>query len=220
MATGTGYRNPEYGHPGFRRRWGGATADTPRDPGIRRRLARRHDFLTHHGSHAAGAAHALAPAMTRTVSVTNPGASQPGIPQPSGYAGVATTGGATGPGATWMPPEPPPHLDEEITLNPSTSISLLWAIARKRPDLRRWLIVNPSSPPELLEYIAQQGGPGVGQGLRVLFNALDILGQHHRAREVMPAMLEADSADLDAALRPRDAPEVVDSTVAENTAVG
>ncbi len=39
---------------------------------------------------------------------------------------------------------------------PSTSLSLLWTIARERPDLRRWLIVNPSSPPELLEYIAQQ----------------------------------------------------------------
>ncbi len=105
-------------------------------------------------------------------------------------------------------------------MNPSTSLSLLWTIARERPDLRRWLIVNPSSPPELLEYIAQQGGPGVGQGLRVLFTALDTLGEHHRAREVMPAMLEADSTDLDAALHPRDVPVVEGSAVAGNTASG
>lgn len=120
------------------------------------------------------------------------------------------TGRATDPDPAWMPPKPPPHLDEKAAMNPSTPLSLLWTIARERPGLRRWLIVNPAAPPELLEYIAQEGGPGVGQGLRVLFTALDTLGQHHRAREVMPAMLRADSADLDAALRARDAPAVIE----------
>lgn len=76
-------------------------------------------------------------------------------------------------------------------MDPSTPLPVLWRIARERPDLRRWLIVNPAAPPELLEYIAQTGGPGVGQGLRVLFAALDTLGDHRRANEVFPAALQA-----------------------------
>jgi hypothetical protein len=97
-------------------------------------------------------------------------------------------------------PAPPPPLDEKMTMDPSTPLSMLWTIARNRPDLRRWLIVNPSAPPELLEYIAQAGGPGVNQGLRVLFNALDTLGDHAHAARLLPAVLQADSGAIDASL--------------------
>lgn len=93
------------------------------------------------------------------------------------------------------PPQPPIKLDEKITMDPKTPLPLLWKIARERPDLRRWLIVNPSVPPELLEYIAQKGGPGVGQGLRVLFNALDLLGEQSRAQQMLPAVMQSTSDD-------------------------
>lgn len=104
--------------------------------------------------------------------------------------------GQSASGRGWAPPLPPLKLDEEITMNPKTPLPILWRIARERRDLRRWLIVNPSAPPELLEYIAQQGGPGVGQGLRVLFNALDLLGEHERAHTMLPAVLESTKTDM------------------------
>ena len=190
------------------------------DAAVLRRTARRRDFLTHRGGHAAGPAHAYA---DRASAPRPTGARMPlklTVPPLSDMTGSTTAGRETDPDPAWMPPKPPPHLDEKTTMDPSTPLSVLWTIARERPDLRRWLIVNPSAPPELLEYIAQEGGPGVGQGLRVLFTALDTLGQHHRAREVMPAMLRADSADLDAALRRRDAPMAIERNTDGGTGHG
>lgn len=67
------------------------------------------------------------------------------------------------------PPSPPPNLTAQTALNPATAEKTLWTIAWTRPDLRRWLIANPASSPELLEFVAQNPGPGVGVGFEVLF---------------------------------------------------
>jgi hypothetical protein len=57
-----------------------------------------------------------------------------------------------------------------LALDPATDESLLWFIAQNQPLLRHWLIANPASSPELLEYVAQVGGPGVEEGFAVLFD--------------------------------------------------
>ena len=71
------------------------------------------------------------------------------------------------------PPEPPLPLDPLIACDPSTDIDVLWFIALHAPELHRWLVANPSATPEMLEYIAQAGGPGVGQALSVLLETLE-----------------------------------------------
>jgi hypothetical protein len=54
--------------------------------------------------------------------------------------------------------------------DPATPVSVLWDIARSRPDLRFWLIANPHAGADLLEFISQSGGPGVERGLKILLD--------------------------------------------------
>lgn len=67
-------------------------------------------------------------------------------------------------------PPPPIKLTPALATDPHTSNEVLWYIARKAPHLRKWLIANESSTPELLEFVAQIGGPGVKEGFQVLFD--------------------------------------------------
>lgn len=57
-----------------------------------------------------------------------------------------------------------------IAASAKTTEEVLWHIAREYPQLRRWLIANSSASPELLEFVAQVGGPGVRAGFDVLFD--------------------------------------------------
>lgn len=65
-----------------------------------------------------------------------------------------------------------------LALDPATEEPLLWFIAQSQPRLRHWLIANPASSPELLEYVAQAGGPGVEEGFAVLFNDVVFNDKH------------------------------------------
>lgn len=58
-------------------------------------------------------------------------------------------------------------------LNPDTDEETLWRIAREEPPLRRWLVANTAASPELLEYVAQAGGPGVAEAFAVLFDGME-----------------------------------------------
>ncbi|WP_300766523.1 hypothetical protein [uncultured Bifidobacterium sp.] len=60
-----------------------------------------------------------------------------------------------------------------MACDPETNPQLLWEIARERPDLRRWIVANPKVDPHLVEYIAQNGGPGVVEAVTALLDALD-----------------------------------------------
>lgn len=71
------------------------------------------------------------------------------------------------------PPEPPLVPTPWHALNPDTDEATLWWIARQVPALRRWLVANPAASPELLEYVAQLGGPGVAEAFDVLFAGLE-----------------------------------------------
>ena len=71
------------------------------------------------------------------------------------------------------PPEPPLVPTPWHAINPDTSEDVLWQIARQVPTLRRWLVANPAASPALLEYVAQQGGPGVAEAFDVLFAGLE-----------------------------------------------
>ena len=68
------------------------------------------------------------------------------------------------------PPEPPLVPTALMATDPATDPSILWAIAREEPQLRRWLVANPAASPALLETISQLGGPGVRRALEVLLN--------------------------------------------------
>lgn len=82
---------------------------------------------------------------------------------------AAGQGGQTHP----TPPEPPLVPTPWHAINPDTSEDVLWQIARQVPTLRRWLVANPAASPTLLEYVAQQGGPGVAEAFDVLFAGLE-----------------------------------------------
>jgi hypothetical protein len=83
---------------------------------------------------------------------------------------LAVTGKRTRRKKTLLPPQPPPSLTPALALDPATSQEVLWDVARGEPQLRRWLIANPAASPELLEFVAQVGGPGVREGFEVLFD--------------------------------------------------
>lgn len=58
-------------------------------------------------------------------------------------------------------PPPPLKLTPALATDPATSEDILWYIARNVPHLRYWLIANEKASPELLEFVAQKGGPRV-----------------------------------------------------------
>lgn len=66
------------------------------------------------------------------------------------------------------PPAPPIVLSPLLACDPHTDPEILWYIARHAPPLRRWLVANPNASAELLEYVAQAGGPGVNHALTIL----------------------------------------------------
>lgn len=68
------------------------------------------------------------------------------------------------------PPEPPLVPTALMATDPETDSSILWAIAREEPQLRRWLVANPAASPALLEAVSQLGGPGVRRALEVLLD--------------------------------------------------
>lgn len=72
-----------------------------------------------------------------------------------------------------VPPAPPLKLDAQVAMDPHTDDDVLWHIAQHAPELRYWLVANPSASAELLEYVAQAGGPNVEHAFAVLFDALD-----------------------------------------------
>ncbi|MBW3088634.1 hypothetical protein KIH77_07825 [Bifidobacterium sp. 82T24] len=72
-----------------------------------------------------------------------------------------------------QPPEPPLLLTSQVASDPDTDEDVLWHIAEHAPELRRWLIANTAASAELLEYVAQAGGPGVARGFEVLFESLE-----------------------------------------------
>ena len=71
------------------------------------------------------------------------------------------------------PPAPPLKRTPSVACNPDTDEDVLWYIARSAPELRRWLVANPRSTPQLLEYVAQAGGPGVHEAIEVLLDLLE-----------------------------------------------
>lgn len=81
-------------------------------------------------------------------------------------------GGAATDKVRLSPPTPPPTMTAFIASSPRTSEEVLWRIAIDYPRLRRWIIANTRASPELLEYVAQAGGPGVRNGFDVLFEGV------------------------------------------------
>ena len=71
------------------------------------------------------------------------------------------------------PPKPPTLLTPQLACSPDTDPEILWAIARQAPELRKWLVANPNANAELLEFVAQASGPGIGQALEILFESMD-----------------------------------------------
>ncbi|WP_291526604.1 hypothetical protein [Bifidobacterium sp. UBA744] len=71
------------------------------------------------------------------------------------------------------PPAPPLKLTPSVACNPNTDPAVLWHIAHSAPELRRWLVANPRATPQLLEYVAQAGGPGVHEAIEVLLDLLE-----------------------------------------------
>ncbi|MFT8704684.1 hypothetical protein [Bifidobacterium aquikefiricola] len=80
---------------------------------------------------------------------------------------------APGSASSLQPPKPPLPRTPLTACDPDTPLSALWAIAREQPELRRYIIANPSATPDLLEYIAQSGGPGVTHCMRILLDSLE-----------------------------------------------
>ena len=71
------------------------------------------------------------------------------------------------------PPEPPVRLTPTVASDPDTPTEILWHIARHAPHLRKWVVANRAADANLLEYISQQGGPGVRETLQMLFDSLE-----------------------------------------------
>ncbi|MCR1996176.1 variant leucine-rich repeat-containing protein [Bifidobacterium animalis] len=42
------------------------------------------------------------------------------------------------------------------------------------PHLRKWVVVNRAADANLLEYLSQQGGPGVRQALELVLESLEL----------------------------------------------
>lgn len=75
--------------------------------------------------------------------------------------------------ATLHPPAPPITLTALTACDPATGMEILWHIAHHVPELRRWLVANPNATPELMEYIAQAGGPGVNEAIEILLFSIE-----------------------------------------------
>lgn len=71
---------------------------------------------------------------------------------------------------SYSPPQPPVMLSPLLACDPQTDEDVLWYIAQYAPDLRQWLVANPNASAELLEYVAQSGGPGVNRALTILLS--------------------------------------------------
>lgn len=71
------------------------------------------------------------------------------------------------------PPMPPLQPTPLTACSPETPIETLWEFARHHPRLRMWIVANPAAPPELMEYISQQGGPGVAHALSILLDSIE-----------------------------------------------
>ena len=63
-----------------------------------------------------------------------------------------------------------------VACSADTAQDVLWHIAEYAPRLRKWLVSNPSVTPAMLEYLAQVGGPGVPEALRILLKSLEMNG--------------------------------------------
>lgn len=74
------------------------------------------------------------------------------------------------------PPAPPIELTPLVACSADTAQDMLWHIAEYAPRLRKWLVANPSATPAMLEYLAQVGGPGVPEALRILLKSLEMNG--------------------------------------------
>lgn len=85
----------------------------------------------------------------------------------------AKTCQANMPSKTLQPPQPPIVLTPQIAACEHTDPKILWHIAQHLPALRKWVIANPSANAQLLEYIAQQGGPDVNHSIRVLLSSYE-----------------------------------------------
>ena len=72
------------------------------------------------------------------------------------------------------PPPPPLALTPQSASDPNTPMDALWHIARTMPPLRKWVVVNRAADANLLEYISQQGGPGVRQALELVLESLEL----------------------------------------------
>lgn len=72
-----------------------------------------------------------------------------------------------------MPPKPPIVLTAQVACCENTSKDVLWHIAKNVPALRKWVVANPVADAKMLEYVSQQGGPGVKQSLDVLLEAYE-----------------------------------------------
>ena len=64
-------------------------------------------------------------------------------------------------------------LNAVVASDPDTPIDVLWHIARHAPHLRKWVVVNRAADANLLEFISQQGGPGVRETLELLLDTLE-----------------------------------------------
>lgn len=95
---------------------------------------------------------------------------------------AARSAGAAADERRHAPPDPPLKLTPALACDPQTAPEILWHIARTAPELRRWLVANPRSTPELLEYVAQAGGPGVHEAIEVLLDLIE-RQQRHATRQ-------------------------------------
>lgn len=84
------------------------------------------------------------------------------------------------------PPAPPIELTPQSASDPNTPAEVLWHIARNVPELRKWVVVNRAADANLLEYISQQGGPGVKAALTLMLESMD-LAHSARHRSTTPA---------------------------------
>lgn len=93
-----------------------------------------------------------------------------------------TNTSATGAAPSLQPPKPPLPRTPLTACDPYTPLSTLWTLAREQPELRRYIIANPFATADLLEYIAQSGGPGVTRCMRILLDSLESMAQDLSSR--------------------------------------